>query len=253
MANRDTASSRRLEPRRGNGEASTAAFGPGLHATTGPSRVCDVDFGWRGVGDLHVVKIPEGAGGEVGGAGGVAGPAANDEATIGAAAGCDFADVVGGEVGGRVGGASGPAWAPVADDGAVVGDDAAAAFAFAVVVEVGALGPLGLVLDPLAVGAPGLASYGSGASEAWAGEGAGHRLRLRLAALTSYQVGAGWAAVAGPTNQARQPRQRPWAWPRTRPGALTHGPEGGCRGPGWGARASRHARRQPRPRRRPAP
>jgi hypothetical protein len=99
---------------------------------------------------------------------------------------CYFLDVVGGEVGAEVGGAAelGYPWAPVADDGAVVGDDALAAAAFCcVVVEVRSAYSLGLVLATLAVVASGLASYWSLASEAGTDEWAAHRLRLRLAAL----------------------------------------------------------------------
>jgi hypothetical protein len=58
--------------------------------------VCNRPFGWRGVVDLHLCQNSEG---EVGGTGRVARPAADDQATGGVAAACDFADVVGGEVG----------------------------------------------------------------------------------------------------------------------------------------------------------
>jgi hypothetical protein len=68
------------------------------------------------------------------GPGGVARAAANDELAIRSAPPCDLADVVGGQVGGLVGGLAFPSWAPVADDGAVVGDDAASTLAFVVVV-----------------------------------------------------------------------------------------------------------------------
>jgi hypothetical protein len=53
--------------------------------------------------------------------------------------------VVGHEVGGGVGGVLAEAWAPVADGGAVLGDQLAASFAFSGVVEVGAACPLGVV------------------------------------------------------------------------------------------------------------
>jgi hypothetical protein len=64
--------------------------------------------------------------------------------------------VICGQVGGLVGRLAPPSWAPIADYGAVVGHDAAAALAFGgVVVQVGAACPLGLVLRTLAVAAPG--------------------------------------------------------------------------------------------------
>jgi hypothetical protein len=78
---------------------------------------------------------------------------------VGATTCCYFSDVVCGEVGRWVGRLALPPGAPVADDGAVVGDDAAAALSLSVVVEVGASCSLGLVLDPLAVSASGLAAY----------------------------------------------------------------------------------------------
>jgi hypothetical protein len=78
---------------------------------------------------------------------------------MGPATCCYFLDVVGGEVGRWVGGLTLPPGAPVAEEGAVVGDDAASALSLAVVVEVGAACSLGLVLDPLAVVAPGLTAY----------------------------------------------------------------------------------------------
>jgi hypothetical protein len=105
--------------------------------------------------------------GEVRGSGGVAGAAAHDEAAVWWSAFGDFANVVGGEVGGWVGGAALPSWAPVADDGAVVGDQALSTSAFlGVVVEVGAAYCLGPVLFALAVEAAGFASDGAAAADA---------------------------------------------------------------------------------------
>jgi hypothetical protein len=122
--------------------------------------------------------------GEVGRASGVAAPAADDQPTIEAATACYLADVVGGQVGGQVGGLAFPSGAPVADDGAVVGDDAGAAASFSgVVVEVGAACCLGSVVVALAVVTAGLAAYCLAASEAGADQWAAHRLRLRMAAL----------------------------------------------------------------------
>jgi hypothetical protein len=92
----------------------------------------------------------------VGRAGGVAGPAADDQLPIGAAAGGDLADVVGGQVGGLVGGLPDPAGAPVADDGAVVGDHAGPAPALGGVgVQVGAACSLGPLVVAFAVDASG--------------------------------------------------------------------------------------------------
>lgn len=67
--------------------------------------------------------------GDGGGPGGVAVAATDHEAAIGSATGCDFADVICGEVGGGAGRVASPAGAPVADDGAVLGDDLGAAAA----------------------------------------------------------------------------------------------------------------------------
>jgi hypothetical protein len=108
--------------------------------------------------------------GEVGGSGGVAGPAADDEASIGAASCCYLSYVVGGEVGRGVGGLACPAWAPVTEQAAVVGDHGGAASAFGgVVVKVGAAYSLGLVLHSLAVVAVALASDDVAAASGEAG------------------------------------------------------------------------------------
>jgi hypothetical protein len=89
----------------------------------------------------------------------VAAPAADDELAVGAAAGGDFADVVGGQVGGLVGGLAFPSGAPVADDGTMVGDDSSSAFALVGVgVEVGSSCCFGAVAFPLAVLTAGLAT-----------------------------------------------------------------------------------------------
>ena len=119
--------------------------------------------------------------GEVGRAGRVARPAADDQAAIGWSALGYFLHVVGGQVGVRVGGSALPPGAPVPDDGAVVGDDAAAALALGVVVvEVGSACLLGPVPLALAVRAPRLASYHVAAVEAGADQAPAHRgLRRR--------------------------------------------------------------------------
>src|SRR5512132_1592278 len=183
----------------------------------------DVDFGWRRVGDLHRSQDSVG---EVGGPGRVARAAADDQPAIGAAALGDFLDVVGGQVGGGVGGSAFPSWAPVADDGAVVGDDAASPFPLSgVVVEVVATVPLGLVLAALAVVAAGFAAYCLAASDAGAEQAAAHRgLRRRRSASCSRWRGQ---RSPGPTNLAWQMRQRPCGWPRNREGRpLPTAPEG---------------------------
>jgi hypothetical protein len=184
-----------------------------LHTTT--MEISYRDFAWRRVVDLlscQNSELGECASGEVGGACGVAGAAADDEATSGAAARCHFLDVVGGEVGGGVGGLLGPAGAPVAEEGAMVGDDAASAFAFAgVVVEVGASCCLGSVQAGLAVSASSLAAYLPAASEAGAEQGPSHR-RLRLRRWTNLSRHLGQRSP-GPTNwllQAQQRPPRPW-------------------------------------------
>jgi hypothetical protein len=174
--------------------------------------VCNRRFAWR-----RVVRCPscQDSTVEVGGPGRVAGAAADDQRTVGAATCCDFFDVVGGEVGGWVGWLLGPPWAPVTEHGAVVGDDPASALPLlGVGVEVGAPWLLGPVLVGVAVAASGLAAYWFAAVEAGAQQGAGHRLRLRLAALILTRRAQGGQRSPGPTNQARQPRQRPWAYPR---------------------------------------
>jgi hypothetical protein len=113
-------------------------------------------FGWRRVVSHHP---GQNSAGEVGGSGGVAAAAADDQPAIRSASGCYFLHVVGGQVGAEVGGLAFPSWAPIAHDGAVVGDDALAAAAFCcVVVKVGATHPLGLVLVALAVVASRFAS-----------------------------------------------------------------------------------------------
>jgi hypothetical protein len=67
----------------------------------------------------------------------------------------------------------------------VVGHDPPSALSFlGVGVEVGASYPLELVLGGVAVAASGFASDCSAAVDAWAEQGAGHRLRLRLAAFS---------------------------------------------------------------------
>jgi hypothetical protein len=143
----------------------------------------------------------------MGGSGAVAGPAANDEATIGAATCAYLADVVGGEVGGRVGGLLGPAGAPVAQQGAVVGDDATSALSLSGVVEVGASCSLGPVLVGLAVSAPGFAADGGAAADAGAQQGAAHRgLRLRRSRSLAAHLGQ---RSPGPTNRSLQTGQRP--------------------------------------------
>jgi hypothetical protein len=82
---------------------------------------------------------------------------------------CDLADVVGGQVGRWVGGLALPPWAPVAEEGAVVGHDLTSALALArVVVQVGASCLLGLVDAGMTVPTPGLAAYLLAAVEAWA-------------------------------------------------------------------------------------
>jgi hypothetical protein len=154
-------------------------------------QVCNRGFGWARVVDLLCCQNSECSGGEVGGSCGVAGPAADNEAASWVSAFGYFADVVGGEVGGQVGWAAqlGDAWAPVADDGAVVGDDAFAAASFGVVVvEVGAALALACVNRALAVGAAGLASYWSLAAEAGADECLHRGLRRRRAASSRLQL-----------------------------------------------------------------
>src|SRR5215217_6264255 len=118
---------------------------------------------------------------EVRGAGAVARPAANDEAAIGAASGCHLADVVGGQVGRGVRGAAFPSWAPVADDGAVVGDGLTSAPAFGrVVVQVRPTCNLAPFVVTLAVVAAWSATHRSRAAEAGAEQGTGHRRLRRL-------------------------------------------------------------------------
>jgi hypothetical protein len=130
--------------------------------------------------------------GEVRGPSGVARPAADHEVPVWSAAACYLADVVGGEVGRGVGGAAFPSWAPVADDGAVVGHDPAPALSFlGVGVQVGSSYPLELVDLGVAVTASGLAADLPAAVQAGAEQGPGHRLRLRLAALTLTWVAQG--------------------------------------------------------------
>jgi hypothetical protein len=143
--------------------------------------------------------------GEVGGSGGVAGAAADDQRPECVTTSAYLPDVVGGEVGGRVGWLSGPAGAPVAEEGAVVGDQAAPALAFSVVVEVGALGSLGLVLDALAVTAAVLASDGAAAADAGAEQATAHR-RLRRLRWRSFRL---QSSQRSPQVMGRlQPRQR---------------------------------------------
>jgi hypothetical protein len=112
--------------------------------------------------------------------------------TIGAATRTYFLHVVGGEVCGWVGGAALPAWAPVADDGAVVGHHPAPTLAFVgVVVEVGAAYPLELVTLALVVGAVGLASDHVAAASGEAGPEqapAHRRLRRRRTASSRLQL-----------------------------------------------------------------
>jgi hypothetical protein len=107
------------------------------------------------------------------------------------------------------------AGAPVAHLGAVVGDEATASLSLVVVVEVGASCPLGPVVGGGAVAASGLAAYWLAAVEAGAGKCLGHRRlrRLRWTALALVSLAQGGQRSPGPTNQARQARQRPWAWP----------------------------------------
>jgi hypothetical protein len=120
---------------------------------------------------------------------GVAAAAADDELPIGAAAACDLADVVGGQVGGLVGGLPGPAWALVADDGAVVGDGVGPASAFGgVVVQVRSSCSLGALVVAFAVDAAGAAADAAAAAQAGAEQGPGHRgLRLRRSRSLSRQ------------------------------------------------------------------
>jgi hypothetical protein len=119
--------------------------------------------------------------------------------------------VVGHQVGAWVGGVVFQAGAPVADGGAVVGDEAAPSLSLVGVVEVGASCPLHLVDPALAVAASGLASYLFAAVEAWAVEGAGQRLRLRLrlrsvasAALALAFCAQGGQCWPGPTKGCMQ-------------------------------------------------
>ena len=144
---------------------------------------------------------------EVGGSCGVAAAAADDELAAGVAAFGDFFDVVGGEVGAGVGWLFGPSWAPVAEEGAVVGDDAFSASAFCcVVVQVGSTLALACVEGALAVGASGLASYWLLAAEAGADECPHRGLRLRRWRSLSRQLGQ---RSPGPTNWFLQMGQRP--------------------------------------------
>jgi hypothetical protein len=160
--------------------------------------LCNRVFGWRGVNSQHLVK-------NSGASAAVLSAAQHPQWP-----GCQSADgylddVVGGEVGGGVGGVVLQAGAPVADGGAVVGDEAAAPLAFGSVVEVGASCPLGPVVGALAVSAPGFAAYLLAAAEAGAGQGAGHRglRRLRSRSLRWH----GWQRSPGPTNGLRQAMQ----------------------------------------------
>jgi hypothetical protein len=89
----------------------------------------------------------------------------------------------------------------------VVGDDALAASALGALVEVGAALALGVVTLGMAVVASGLAPHRAAAVEAGAEQGAGHRLRLRLAALARTWVAHG--GQRSPQVMGRlQPRQR---------------------------------------------
>jgi len=119
----------------------------------------------------------------VGGSCGVAAAAAHHELASWVSALGYFLDVVCGEVGGLVGWLPSPPGAPITDDGAVVGDDAAPSLSLSVVVEVGASCSLDAVALALAAVAVGLAAYDVGASSvaAGAGERTAHRgLRLRV-------------------------------------------------------------------------
>jgi hypothetical protein len=79
-----------------------------------------------------------------------------------------------------------PPGAPVADDGAVIGDDAAAAFPLSgVVVEVGAACCLGAVLVALAVGTAGTATDRPAAVEAGTEQATVYRCLRRLRAASS--------------------------------------------------------------------
>jgi hypothetical protein len=161
----------------------------------------------------------------------VAAAAADDELPIGAAAGGDFLDVVGGQVGGLVGGLSCPAWAPVTDDGAVVGDDAGATASLCCVgVEVGASCSLGALVVTLAVVTAGFAADLAATADAGSEQVPHRGLRLRRSRSLSRHLGQ---RSPGPTNLVWQPTHEPWGRPANRVGrALPTAPGQGEQGQG---------------------
>ena len=143
----------------------------------------------------------------MGGSRAVARAAANDQVTIGSAAACDLADVVGGEVGGGVGGLALPPWAPVASRARWSATTSRLRLRSWASLWRSGSHLLGLVTLGMAVPAPGLATHWVAAVEAGADEGAGHR-GLRLLRSRSFARSGGQRSP-GPDELAMADAQRP--------------------------------------------